>query len=84
MKRLLSQEESMVPSLFSNFRRALLPLMHQDMYSTMARITHEIEANGRGGKGGGEGRRGERGGEKKRGGGRGEEDEEGEEGREEF
>jgi tRNA(Ile)-lysidine synthase TilS/MesJ len=44
VKQLLSQEESMVPGLFSNMRKALLPLMHEDSYQVMDRIAQDIEA----------------------------------------
>ena len=43
VKRLLAQEESMVPALFTNMRRALLPLMHDDIYVTMEGITRSLE-----------------------------------------
>ena len=44
MKQVLSQEESMVPSLFSNLRKALLPLMHGDTYEVIERVNNDIEA----------------------------------------
>ena len=37
MKKLLSQEESMIPSLFNNLKRALTPLMHDETYHAMNR-----------------------------------------------
>lgn len=46
MKQLLSQEEAMVPALFYNMKRALLPLMHSDTYETMRRITQIIDGKG--------------------------------------
>lgn len=46
MKQLLSQEEAMVPALFYNMKRALLPLMHSDTYETMKRITQIIDGKG--------------------------------------
>jgi hypothetical protein len=43
IKKLLSQEEAMVPALFFNLRRAFLPLMHDDTYSAMHNVTKLIE-----------------------------------------
>ena len=45
MKKLLSQEEAMIPSLFNNMKRALTPLMHEDIYTAMGRVISEIEAS---------------------------------------
>jgi tRNA(Ile)-lysidine synthase TilS/MesJ len=39
VKKLLSQEEAMVPALFFNLRKALLPLMHDKTYEAI----HEVE-----------------------------------------
>ena len=47
MKRLLRQEESMVPGLFYNLKRALLPLMHDDTYVTMGAVAAGVESAGR-------------------------------------
>lgn len=44
MKKLLSQEEIMIPSLFQNMRRALTPLMHGDTYKVMHKVVEDIEA----------------------------------------
>lgn len=44
VKQVLSQEESMVPNLFSNLRKALLPLMHDDTYKVIERVSNDIEA----------------------------------------
>ena len=44
VKQVLSQEESMVPNLFANLRKAILPLMHDDLYEVIERVTTEIEA----------------------------------------
>eukprot|EP00981_Chlorochromonas_danica_P008910 scaffold2343_cov168-Ochromonas_danica.AAC.3 len=46
MKRLMEQEEAMVPALFYNMRKALIPLMHDDYYLTSRRIISAIEAAG--------------------------------------
>lgn len=45
MKKLLLQEEAMIPALFFNFKRALIPLMHDDTYEAMARVTAMVDAN---------------------------------------
>eukprot|EP00602_Paraphysomonas_sp_CaronLab_P001188 CAMPEP_0185020696 /NCGR_PEP_ID=MMETSP1103-20130426/3333_1 /TAXON_ID=36769 /ORGANISM="Paraphysomonas bandaiensis, Strain Caron Lab Isolate" /LENGTH=1106 /DNA_ID=CAMNT_0027551757 /DNA_START=21 /DNA_END=3341 /DNA_ORIENTATION=- len=47
VKKLLSQEETMIPSLFNNLRKALLPLMHDDTYTAMERVSADIEKMGR-------------------------------------
>jgi selenocysteine lyase/cysteine desulfurase/tRNA(Ile)-lysidine synthase TilS/MesJ len=52
VKQLLYQEESMVPALFSNLRKALLPLMHDDTYATMESVVAQIEGNSNRGGGG--------------------------------
>ena len=44
MKKLMAQEESMVPNLFFNLKRALMPLMHDDTYAAMASVTAGVEA----------------------------------------
>lgn len=41
----------MVPGLFFNLKRALVPLMHDDTYETMHRVAEEIDQNGRNPKG---------------------------------
>lgn len=46
MKQLLSQEEAMVPALFYNMKRALLPLMDAETYETMRRITDRLDGKG--------------------------------------
>ena len=46
MKRLLAQEEAMVPGLFANLRKAVLPFMDNAVYSTMKKINDEIESRG--------------------------------------
>jgi hypothetical protein len=43
MKKLMAQEETMVPNLFYNLKRALTPLMHDDTYAAMANVTALIE-----------------------------------------
>lgn len=45
MKKLLTQEESMIPGLFYNFKRALIPLMHDETYDAMNRVQDLVEAN---------------------------------------
>lgn len=44
IKKLLAQEEAMVPALFYNMRRALLPLMDDACYDVMGKIVSQIEA----------------------------------------
>jgi len=46
LKKLMQQEETMVPNLFFNLKRALMPLMHSDTYDTMDSINLLIEAAG--------------------------------------
>ena len=46
VKQLLLQEETMVPALYFNLRRALLPLMADEAYSAMASISDRIAAAG--------------------------------------
>mmetsp|Transcript_108897 Transcript_108897/g.213357 ORF Transcript_108897/g.213357 Transcript_108897/m.213357 type:complete len:1217 (+) Transcript_108897:19-3669(+) len=43
MKKLMAQEETMVPNLFFNLRRALTPLMHDATYTAMNQVTQLIE-----------------------------------------
>jgi hypothetical protein len=43
VKKLLSQEETMVPALFSNLRKALLPFMDENIYSEMKTVCSKIE-----------------------------------------
>lgn len=42
IKRLLAQEEAMVPGIFSNLRKACLPFMDNAVYETMKKINDEI------------------------------------------
>lgn len=44
MKQLLQQEEAMVPALFSNMRKALLPLMHDDTYQVIEKVSAVLES----------------------------------------
>lgn len=46
VKKILQQEEAMVPALFSNLRRALLPLMHEKTYEAMKAVEADIERTG--------------------------------------
>jgi hypothetical protein len=46
MKKLMAQEETMVPNLFYNLKRALVPLMHDDTYAAMSAVTRMIETTG--------------------------------------
>jgi hypothetical protein len=46
VKKLLQQEEAMVPGLFYNLRRALVPLMHDDTYEVMTRVQKRVQAAG--------------------------------------
>jgi tRNA(Ile)-lysidine synthase TilS/MesJ len=48
VKQLLAQEESMVPALFFNLKRALMPLMHDDVYEAMAKVVTSLDAAGKG------------------------------------
>lgn len=43
MKKLMAQEETMVPNLFFNLRRALTPLMHDATYAAMNEVSQLIE-----------------------------------------
>jgi tRNA(Ile)-lysidine synthase TilS/MesJ len=43
VKKLLSQEETMVPALFHNLRKALLPFMDENIYSEMKSVCSKIE-----------------------------------------
>ena len=45
IKKLLSQEEAMVPALFFNLRRAFLPLMDDDIYDSMESVVKKISDN---------------------------------------
>jgi tRNA(Ile)-lysidine synthase TilS/MesJ len=47
VKRLLSQEEAMIPTLFSNMRKALVPLMASSTYYAMEEVVKEVEARAR-------------------------------------
>lgn len=51
VKKLMAQEESMVPSLFFNLKKALIPFMHEDVYITMKDIVKRIENNNNNNKG---------------------------------
>jgi hypothetical protein len=42
----LAQEEAMVPALFHNLRKALIPLMHEDTYQAMNRVSNLVEEAG--------------------------------------
>lgn len=46
LKKLMQQEETMVPNLFFNLKRALMPLMHSDTYEAMDSVNLLIEAAG--------------------------------------
>ena len=50
MKKLLVQEEAMIPALFYNLKRALLPLLDDSTYVTMQSVSAAAEARGRNGK----------------------------------
>ena len=43
VKKLLKQEEAMVPALFHNLKKALLPLMANETYFSMDKIIRDIE-----------------------------------------
>lgn len=43
VKKLLAQEEAMIPDLFCNLRRALQPLMDDSIYETMKEVNRAIE-----------------------------------------
>jgi hypothetical protein len=47
VKKLLAQEEAMVPALFFNLRRALVPLLADEAYEAMAAVAAAAEARGR-------------------------------------
>lgn len=47
VKQLLKQEETMVPDLFFKLRQALKPLMHSDMYVTMAGVMSSLDQAGK-------------------------------------
>jgi hypothetical protein len=50
MKKLLAQEEVMIPALFYNLKRALLPLLDDSTYVTMQAVSAAAESRGRSGK----------------------------------
>ena len=50
MKKLLAQEEAMIPALFYNLKRALLPLLDDSTYVTMQAVAAAAESRGRSGK----------------------------------
>ena len=37
----------MVPALYCNLKRALIPLLHEDTYKTMDSVTHAVDLAGR-------------------------------------
>ena len=43
VKKILQQEEAMVPALFYNLRKAMLPLMHEKTYCVFKEIEAEID-----------------------------------------
>jgi hypothetical protein len=47
VKKLLVQEESMIPNLFYNLKRALVPLMDDAVYDVMATVAAAADARGR-------------------------------------
>lgn len=47
IKKLLSQEEVIIPGLFYNLKRGLTPLMHSRTYEVMAEISKEVEVSGK-------------------------------------
>ena len=47
MKKLLLQEESMIPALYSNLKRGLIPLMDDRTHKLMNNINNEIELIGK-------------------------------------
>lgn len=47
VKKLLLQEETMVPALFPNLRKALIPLMDEKTYPLLKTAREEIEKGGR-------------------------------------
>ena len=47
IKKLLSQEEAMVPALFFNLRKAFLPFLHDDTYDAMDAVIKKIEERAR-------------------------------------
>lgn len=46
VKKLLRQEEAMVPNLFGNLKKALLPLMDDSLYEEMKRVSQRIAVRG--------------------------------------
>jgi tRNA(Ile)-lysidine synthase TilS/MesJ len=46
MKKLLMQEESMIPSLYYNLRRAFIPLLHDETYAAMEKVQKQVEEMG--------------------------------------
>ena len=50
MKKLLAQEEAMIPALFFNLKRALIPLLDDSTYVTMQEVAAAAESRGRNGK----------------------------------
>ena len=43
VKKLLSQEEAMIPALFSNLRKALVPFMASETYPAMEDVYAKVE-----------------------------------------
>ena len=58
VKKMLSKEESLNPSLFTNLRRAMLPLMHGRCYEAFKTIRDEIESRPQRGYKGGSSKKG--------------------------
>jgi tRNA(Ile)-lysidine synthase TilS/MesJ len=46
IKKLLMQEESMIPALYYNLRRAFIPLLHDDTYIAMNNVVKLVEELG--------------------------------------
>ena len=47
VKKLLAQEEAMIPALFFNLKRALVPLLADETYEVMSGVAAAAEARGR-------------------------------------
>jgi hypothetical protein len=46
MKKLLMQEESMIPALYFNLRRAFIPLLHDETYVAMEKVQKLVDELG--------------------------------------
>ena len=46
MKKLLMQEESMIPALYYNLKRAFIPLLHDETYAAMEKVQKQVEEMG--------------------------------------